>query len=76
MAFLRNEFTPINGAYIHYIKEIEPDRKGWNFAPEWMKPMSGLSGENAPDYSEEKEKLIEKLFYAWLDSMLRLYMLF
>ena len=24
----------------------------------------------------EKEKLIEKLFYAWLDSMLRLYMLF
>jgi len=54
MTFLHNEFTPINnGAYIHYIKELEPARNGWNFIPEWVEPMSGLSGENAPDYSVE-----------------------
>jgi len=52
MTFLHNEFTPINnGAYIHYIKELEPARNGWNFIPEWVEPMSGLSGKNTPDYS-------------------------
>jgi len=55
MTFLHNEFTPINnGAYIHYIKELEPARNGWNFIPEWVEPMSGLSGKNTPDYSRRK----------------------
>jgi len=55
MTFLHNEFTPINnGAYIHYIKELEPARNGWNFIPEWVEPMSGLSGENTPDYSGQE----------------------
>ncbi len=53
----------IIGAYIHYIKELEPARNEWNFIPEWVEPMSGLSGENAPDYSSGKlTKWLTQLF--------------